>query len=169
MSSTNTINPKPCNYGCNTRIYWNTLKNAYFEVFSGNRHQCPNRQQGKKSNNTVTQMTTKPNYYKKSFYSTKEPKPKMSNSLELLQGPIEDIQKKYEILSDIVSEANGKVHGSQSHIVTATANNSTISLIVYYEVQEGKRDEIKHKFNSFVENLMVNYNHQQKYNDEKHL
>jgi hypothetical protein len=34
------------------------------------------------------------------------------NSLELLQGPIEDIQKKYEILSDIVSEANGKVHDS---------------------------------------------------------
>ena len=34
----------------------------------------------------------------------------MSNSLELLQGSIVDIQKKYEILSDIVSEAkNGKV------------------------------------------------------------
>ncbi len=44
MSSTNTINPKPCNYGCNTRIYWNASENAYFEVFSENRHQCPNRQ-----------------------------------------------------------------------------------------------------------------------------
>ena len=40
--NTNTINPKPCNYGCNIRIYWNTLENAYFEVFSGNRHQCLN-------------------------------------------------------------------------------------------------------------------------------
>ena len=80
----------------------------------------------------------------------------MSNSLELLQGPIADVQKKYEVLSDIVSsEANGKVHGSQSHIINTTSNNSTISLIVYYEVPEGQRDQIKHKFNSFVKNLMV--------------
>ena len=49
----------------------------------------------------------------------------MSNSF--LTGPVSEIQKKYEILSDIVSEANGKVHGSQSHII---ANNS-MSLIVY--------------------------------------
>jgi hypothetical protein len=86
MNSIKTINPKPCNYGCNTRIYWNTLENAYFEVFSGNKHQCPNRQQGKNLN-TVTQMTTKPKYYKKSHYATQQnqqqPKPKMSNSLEL--------------------------------------------------------------------------------------
>ena len=54
----------------------------------------------------------------------------MSNSLELLTGPIVDIQRKYEILSDIVSEYNGKVHGSQSHIM----QNNNISLIVYYEV-----------------------------------
>ena len=112
MRSTSTYNnPKPCNYNCETRIYWNNQENEYFEVFSGNRHQCPNRQQGKKSNN-VTQMTTKPNSYKKSYYATQnqqQPKLKMSNSLELLQGQIADVQKKYEILSDIVSEANGKV------------------------------------------------------------
>jgi hypothetical protein len=162
MNSTN-INPKPCNYGCNTRIYWNALENAYFEVFSGNRHQCPNRQQGKKST-TVTQTTTnttnKPNYYsKKPYYATQQqPKPKMSNSLELLQGPIADVQKRYEILSDIVSEANGKIHGSQSHIVNVA--NNVISLVVYYEVpSEGQRDVIKQKFNSFVKNLMVYNNH----------
>ena len=40
-------------------------------------------------------------------------KPKMSNSFELLTDPIENIQKKYEILSDIISEYNGKVHGSK--------------------------------------------------------
>ncbi len=67
----------------------------------------------------------------------------MSNSLELLQGPIEDIQKKYEILSDIVSEANDKVHGSQSHIISGSNN---ISLVVYYEVPEGKREMVKQKF-----------------------
>ena len=45
----------------------------------------------------------------------------MSNSLELLSGSVADIQKKYEILSDIVSEYNGKVHGSQLHIVATNS------------------------------------------------
>lgn len=71
----------------------------------------------------------------------------MSNSLELLQGPIEDIQKKYEILSDIVSEANGKVHGSQSHIISGSNN---ISLVVYCEVPEGKREEVKQRFKNSI-------------------
>ncbi|HEX7143221.1 MAG TPA: hypothetical protein VF222_12160 [Nitrososphaeraceae archaeon] len=66
----------------------------------------------------------------------------MSNSFELLTGPIDSIQKKYEILSDIVTEYGGKVHGSQSHIVET---NNSIQLIVYYEVPEGKRDEVKQK------------------------
>jgi hypothetical protein len=42
---------------------------------------------------------------------------------------------------------------AQSHIIN---NANVISLIVYYEVPaEGQRDEIKRKFVSFVENLMV--------------
>ena len=40
----------------------------------------------------------------------------MSNSFELLTGPIETIQKKYEVLSDIVIvEYNGRIHGSQKN------------------------------------------------------
>ena len=74
----------------------------------------------------------------------------MSNSFELLTGPIETVQQRYEILSDIVSEYNGKVHGSQSHIVTA--NNNTISLIVYYEGPEGQRDKVKQKFSNYTRN-----------------
>ena len=66
----------------------------------------------------------------------------MSNSFELLTVPIVDIQRKYEILSDIVTEVNGKVHGSQSHIVGA-ANNNSMQLIVYYEVPAAKRDQVK--------------------------
>ncbi|HJT84152.1 MAG TPA: hypothetical protein VJ697_06690 [Nitrososphaeraceae archaeon] len=65
----------------------------------------------------------------------------MSNSLELLIGPIETVQNKYEILSDIVTKYQGKVHGSQSSV-----NGSNISLIVYYEVPEGKREELKSQF-----------------------
>lgn len=48
-------------------------------------------------------------------------------------------------MSDIVSEANGKVHGSQSHIVTA-ANNNSISLVVYYEVPQEYHKEILQNF-----------------------
>ena len=148
MSSTNTINSKPCNYGCGTKIYWNKLENAYFEVFAKKKHVCPNR-----SNSSVVPSTNayKSIYYnnKKSFSSTKEPKPKMSNSFELLQGSIKDIQKQYETLSDIVTEYGGKVHGSQSHIVAA---NNTLQLIVYYEVptEGNKREEVKSKFENFA-------------------
>ncbi len=75
----------------------------------------------------------------------------MSNSFELLTSPIADIQKKYELLSDIVSEYNGKVHGSQSHMIT----NNSMSLIVYYEVPaEGNKREVKQKFNNFVRNMI---------------
>ena len=70
----------------------------------------------------------------------------MSNSLELLSGPIAEIQKKYEILSDIITELGGKTHGSQSHIISS----NVISLIVYYEVPEGKREEVKQKFENFI-------------------
>ena len=144
-SSQNIINPKDCRYQCGTRIYWNISENAYFEVFSGKKHVCPNRSaaDGGGYKPTQTTTTTKPNYYNK--FTNKQPKPKMSNSLELLSGPIDSIQKKYEILSDIITEVGGKTHGSQSHI--STTNNS-ISLVVYYEVPEGKREEVKQRFNN---------------------
>ncbi len=87
MSSTNTINPKPCNYGCGTGIYWIKLENAYFEVIAKKKHVCPNR-----SKFSVVSSTNpyKSIYYnnKKLFYSSKEPKSNMSNSLELLQRQI---------------------------------------------------------------------------------
>jgi hypothetical protein len=78
---------------------------------------CPNRVNNKPSqittnNVATTTSNTKPAYYSKPWNAA-GPKPTMSNSFELLTGPIETIQKKYELLSDIMSEYNGKVHGSQ--------------------------------------------------------
>lgn len=70
----------------------------------------------------------------------------MSNSLELLTGPISEVQKKYEILSDIVSEYNGKVFGSQSHI----SHNNELSIVVYFEVQAGRLNDFKQKFNKQI-------------------
>jgi hypothetical protein len=98
--------------------------------------------------------TTKPTYYSKKSWST-HPKPKMSNSFELLTGPIETIQKKYEILSDLVIvEHGGKVHGSQSHNVT----NNSMQLIVYYEVPLGQREEVKRKFIDFILSIIPRTN-----------
>ena len=127
----------------------------YWEVFIKKKHICPNRVNNKPAsvnttNSVATTSNTKPTYYSKKFWNT-QPKPKMSNSFELLIGPIETIQQKYEILSDIVSEYNGKVHGSQSHNVT----NNSLSLIVYYEVPVGQRDEVKRKFKNFVRNIIA--------------
>jgi hypothetical protein len=71
----------------------------------------------------------------------------MSNSFEYLQGSITEIQKKYEILSDIVTEYGGKVHGSQRDRDPKTG---LIDLLVYYEVPLGQRDEVKRKFENYV-------------------
>lgn len=54
MSSQNNIIPKDCSYGCNTRIYWNTAENAYFEVFTKQKHICKNRS----NNNSNKPLTT---------------------------------------------------------------------------------------------------------------
>jgi hypothetical protein len=139
MSSSNqTIIPRDCSYGCNTRIFWNTSENAYFEVFAKKKHICPNRSNNKIGSGNLPGSNTSNTNRTSSFYNKKPlyQKPKMSNSLELLSGPIANIQKKYEILSDIVTEVGGKT-GSQSHIMP----DNSISLVVYYEVPEGKRNE----------------------------
>ena len=127
----NNIYPKSCIYQCNTQIFWNTATSEYWEVFTKKKHICSN---GVSKSMTVTNKplhvpngtyesinptssttatstntNTKPTYYSKKPWNT-QPKPKMSNSFELLTGPIETIQKKYEVLSDIVIvEHGGKV------------------------------------------------------------
>jgi hypothetical protein len=74
----------------------------------------------------------------------------MSNSFEYLQGSIAEIQKKYEILSDMVTEYGGKVHGSQRDRDPKTG---LIDLLVYYEVPLGQREEVKQKFNDIIRNI----------------
>ena len=141
------INPKSCNYGCGTRIYCDTVSNSFLEVLTKQKHICKNMNT-KPSGNLPQDNTNRPYYYNK--ITKQQPKPKMSNSLELLSGSIDSVQKKYEILSDIVTEYNGKVHGSQSHV-----NGNNISLVVYYEVPVGQRDEVKRNFDNFVRNSLV--------------
>ena len=161
------INPRSCVYGCGIQIYWNSSVNEYWEVFTKKKHVCPNR--GNKSSGTTTTTITKdggisppstaqkPRYYNpyakkrtpyaSTFANQQQSKPKISNSFEYLQGSITEIQKKYEILSDIVTEYGGKVHGSQRDRDPKTG---LIDLLVYYEVPLGQRDEVKRKFENYV-------------------
>jgi hypothetical protein len=73
-SDTTTINHKDCIYGCNTRIYWNTLTSEYLEVVSKKKHVCPNRSTNnnyksvsltatKTNNNTITTKPAAAVYY----------------------------------------------------------------------------------------------------------
>ena len=97
MSSTSNINPKPCNYGCNTRIYWDVNQNVYFEVFSQKRHICPNIPHNSNKPIIPTTASTTTSNTKATYYSKKpwnrQPKPKISNSFEYLQGSITEIQR----------------------------------------------------------------------------
>jgi hypothetical protein len=91
------INPKPCVYNCGVQIFWNTATSEYWEVFTKKKHICPNRINKPTTIAAAgtTTTNTKPTYYNKKPWSTTQPKPKMSNSFELLTGPIETIQKNY--------------------------------------------------------------------------
>src|SRR5215211_4000521 len=94
------ITTKICVYGCGLNLYWNKDYNEYWEVFTKKKHICPNRSINSNKPTTANISTTgtanKPNYYsKKPWSNTQQPKPKMSNSFELLHGPIDIIQKKY--------------------------------------------------------------------------
>src|SRR5215208_1199616 len=113
MSSNQNITTKLCIYGCGLNLYWNTAVNEYWEVFTKKKHICPNRFNNTKPTTTTTTAAvattnTKPTTYYNRKPWLAQPKPKMSNSFELLTGPtVAEIQKKYEILSDIITEYGG--------------------------------------------------------------
>ena len=175
--TTHNINPKPCAYGCSIQIYWTTSANEYWNIFTKKKHICPNRRQ--KSTTTTTTTTTaaaaaaaagitppsttsKPHYYNltvtkrtpyTSFAGQQQPKPKLSNSFELLTtGPKENIQKQYEMLSYIVTEHERRVHGSQRDIDSKTG---LMDRLIYCEVPQGQREEVKQKFNNIRNEIIT--------------
>ncbi|MDN5847901.1 MAG: hypothetical protein L0H53_16700 [Candidatus Nitrosocosmicus sp.] len=134
-SDVSNTNSKYCVYGCNTKIYWNTLNSEYSEVLTKKKHFCPNRSMNSNksvgiatidstpskppyyNNNHMKNYTSKNNYnYKKSWPNSNNKQP-MDNSLEILQGSPDTIIKQYEVLTDLIKEFKGKTHGSQSHIL----------------------------------------------------
>jgi hypothetical protein len=174
------VNPKDCVYGCNTKIYWNAIVSEYWEISTNKKHVCPNRSGNNHklgpaaaaapvNNNTTPKPTHYNNNHKNYGYSSnhnyKKPwtpkinnKQPVDNSLEILQGSSSDeIRNQYEVLADLIKEYNGKTHGSQSHILA----NDSMQLIVYYEVPEGMREELKRKFRDFTRNEIKVYPHHQ--------
>jgi hypothetical protein len=177
--TTHNINPKPCAYGCSIQIYWTTSANEYWNIFTKKKHICPNRRQKSATTTTTTTTTTiatttaagitppsttsKPHYYnltvtKRTPYTSfpnQQPKPKLSHSFELLTtSPKENIQKQYEMLSDIVTEHGRRVHSSQRDIDSKTG---LMDLIIYYEVPQGQREEVKQKFNNIRNEIVTSY------------
>jgi hypothetical protein len=154
------IKPKSCSYGCGVEIYWNVGENTYFELYSRKKHICPNRipynSNNKPSAINPPTYAMKPKYYNNKISDLSNnnkqqaTKPKMDNSLELLIGTIQNIQKQYEVLSDIVRDLGGKVHGSQRG--NRDPKTGLIDLLVYYEVPEGKREEVKQRFDILTVN-----------------
>jgi hypothetical protein len=153
------IKPKSCSYGCGVEIYWNVEENTYFELYSRKKHICPNRiAYNNKKPSAINPPTyaMKPKYYNDNKLSDlsnnnnkqQATKPKMDNSVELLIGTIQNIQKQYEALSDIVRDLGGKVHGSQRG--DRDLKTGIIDLLVYYEVLLGQREEVKRKFDNMV-------------------
>jgi len=62
----------------------------------------------------------------------------MSNSFELLSGTITNVQKQHEVLSDIVIELNGKVHGSQRIEIQELVHCTLLSIMKYRKERETK-------------------------------
>lgn len=162
------INSKYCAYGCYTKIYWNNINGEYLEVETKRKHICPKRSNNSNKriidaaetntntppkplyykNNPINGYSSKNNYSNKKSWSNLNNKQPMDNSVEILRGSTDTIIKQYEVLTDLIKEFKGKTHGSQSHSLL----NDSIQIVVYYEVPEGKRDEIKELFKTYIRN-----------------
>jgi hypothetical protein len=160
MSFTNnTIKPKLCKYGCNVEIYWNIEKSDYWELNTKKKHICPSRVkryplkpifQPASSPNSTKSISYYNNFGKSFNYSEYS---KTSHSYELLAGlTIVEIQKKYEILTEIIIAAKGKVQRSQLERDPTTGKPG---MLVYYEVPQGQISEVKRKFGNSIKNTVL--------------
>ncbi len=115
------------------RFIGNVATHEYWEVFTKKKHICPNRVNKPTTttiNTSAAAPTKRPSYCKK-LWSSQQSKPKMFNSFELLQGSIDAIQKKYETLSDIVTEYGGKAPVAKETEIQRLAS-STWSIMKFH-------------------------------------
>lgn len=150
MSAPN-IKTKDCSYGCGKQIYWNVLQNAYYEANTQQKHICPNRRSS----------PSKPPYQNQKYGGSayggsrqtttipKEEKPEMSNTFEFIVGSPRWVREQYQYLSSLIQKANGKVHGSQSHI--RRENNNELEILIYFEVPKTYLSNIQESFKQFLD------------------
>src|SRR5215217_900996 len=138
------LRTKPCIWGCGQKLYWNTTTSQYFEEGTNQRHICPNRNQNLVKPSNVITKTSSSSSYSPSAYKRKEtiPKEPVSNSFEYLYGYPKTVREQYNYLSDLITKAGGKVHGSQSHVI----DNGMLKILIYYEVPIGKREDLHIKY-----------------------
>lgn len=152
MSSMKT---KSCGFGCGTEIYWDDSVKRYKEVDTEEVHQCPNYVKGgipKKE--TRWEPRTKPDYTAtkpKENAVASSGKTAADNSFTYITGTIRDLQLQYEIISSLVQEAGGKIHGSQR----GTDEEGKIDLLVYWEVPKGYKGNVNESFKQKVDRLSI--------------
>jgi hypothetical protein len=139
------VKTKDCTYGCGKKIYWNVLQNSYYELNTQQKHICPNMRNAptKKYDDKAWESWHKPT---KQPQQQQEEKPEMSNTFEMLSGSPRSVRNQYQYISDLIQSVKGKVHGSQSHIVGET----TIKMLIYFEVPKVYRDSIQESFRQFL-------------------
>ena len=140
MSNQQKLKIIDCKLGCGTKIFWNVTENMYVEYSTRKKHICPNKDKLKSGTDKTWNYEKKPSFVP---YQKKESviKPEMYNSVEFIQGSPKMVREEYEILSDLVKKAGGKVHGSQSNF-----SGGVLYIVVYYEVPELSRSGVKEAF-----------------------
>jgi len=154
-NTTHIINPKPC-------AYWSSYSNLveYFskgtlEFFLQKKHICPNPGQ-KSETTTITPLplTTPKTHYNSltaitkriSFSSFPSQQPNSSNLFELpITSPKANIQNRMRCSLISLTEHGEIVHGSQKD---SDSKTRMTDLLIYYEVPQDQREEVKQKFDN---------------------
>jgi hypothetical protein len=125
-NTTHIINPKPCAYCSSYSNLLEYFSKEILEFFLQKKHICPNCGQ-KSATATITPLplTT----------------PKSSNSFELfINSPKAKIQNSMRCSLIWLTEQGERVHGSQRD---SDSKTRMIDLLIYYEVPQGQRKEVK--------------------------
>lgn len=137
-------NAKLCKGGCGSTIYWDDSVKKYKDTLTKQVHICPNWK--KPNTNTNTNTSYSGGYNRGSYKKEFKPKEPVECSVVVCTGGSE-----YEKLSDLITEANGRIHGTQHNY---DSEEGTYDFIVYFEVPVGKRSELTDRFYNWVNHLV---------------
>lgn len=154
-NTTHIINPKPCAYWSSYSNLVNTSAKEHWNFFYKKKHICPNPGQ-KSETTTITRLplTTPKTHYNSLtaitkrilFSSFPSQQLKSSNLFELLITSLKaNIQNRMRCSLISLTEHGEIVHGSQKD---SDSKTRMIDLLIYYEVPQDQREEVKQKFDN---------------------